>query len=249
LIREGDGEKAFVKCFAGCDYRAIIDATDGGRFRHRFDPLEVSKTPTAVRNDASRIEIARRIWRAAKPATGTAVERYLRLRGITSPPPSSIRFGISRHAPSQSGPWAIMVAAVQTLEGEVVAVHRTFLTADGRKAPVDPHVKMGLGPIRGGAVRLARAGGTLALAEGIETALSVQQATGIPTWAALGTANLGSVGLPAIAREVIVCADNDPSGAGEKAALAAAARFAREGRNVRIARPGRPGTDFNDLRV
>jgi hypothetical protein len=37
------------------------------------------------------------------------------------------------------------------------------------------------------------------------------------------------------------------SGAGEKAALAAAAKFMREGRKVRIPSPPGAGTDFNDL--
>jgi putative DNA primase/helicase len=103
---------------------------------------------------------------------------------------------------------------------------------------------MALGPIRGGAARLASAGETLALAEGIETALSVQQATGIPTWAALGTANLLRVELPAIVREIIICADADS--AGEKAAQEAARRFLRDGRRVRIALPA-SANDFNDV--
>jgi len=196
-----------------------------------------------VLTDAERIEIARRIWGDTKPAAGTTAERYLKLRGITSPLPPSIRFTIGCHAPSQRGPWAIMVAAVQNLAGEITGIHRTFLTGDGRKAPVEP-VKMAFGPIRGGAVRLAPASETLALAEGIETALSIQQATGIPTWAALGTSNITRVELPNCVREVIICADGDP--AGERAAHAAAHRLIREGRTVRIARP-EPGTDFNDM--
>ena len=101
--------------------------------------------PSGVAN-AGYGEIARRIWREANPATGTAVERYLRLRGISLAPPPSIRFAIGRHGPSKRGPWAIMIAAVQNLAGEIVAIHRTFLTGDGRKAPVEP-AKMALGPI------------------------------------------------------------------------------------------------------
>ena len=45
----------------------------------------------------------------------------------------------------------------------------------------------------GGAVRLAPAAETLVLAEGVETGLAVQQATGLPTWATLGTSNLKKV--------------------------------------------------------
>jgi hypothetical protein len=72
------------------------------------------------------------------------------------------------------------------------------------------------------------------------------QATRIPTWATLGTANLAKLELPDSVREVIIGADYEANGAGEKAALAAAAKLIREGRKVRIARPPAPG-DFNDL--
>jgi putative DNA primase/helicase len=243
-IRETEDGRLLFYCFAGCTYRAIVDALSG-RPRPRAIGFPASG-PRPALDDAKRTEIAQRIWRESKPAAGTPVERYLRLeRGITIPSPLSIRFAMGRHAQSQRGPWAIMVAAVQNLAGEIVSIHRTFLTGDGRKAPVEP-VKMALGPIRGGAVRLAPARETLALAEGIETALSVQQATGIPTWAALGTANLPHVELSAIVREIIICADADRNGAGERAAEAAAQGFLRDGRRVRIARPP-AGADFNDV--
>jgi putative DNA primase/helicase len=46
-----------------------------------------------------------------------------------------------------------MVALVSGPAGEIIAVHRTHLTRDGRKAMVTP-VKASLGPIWGGAIRL-----------------------------------------------------------------------------------------------
>ena len=138
-----------------------------------------------------------------------------------------------------------MVAAVTTWPvREVVAVHRTFLKADGSgKAPVSQN-KIMLGPCSGGAVRLALAGDELVLAEGIETALSVLQANGKPTWATLSTSGLKAVILPPEVKTVIIAADGDEPGL--KAAEEAASRFYREGRKVRIARPPR-GWDFNDV--
>jgi phage/plasmid primase-like uncharacterized protein len=141
-----------------------------------------------------------------------------------------------------------MIAAVTRVpEHRVRAVHRTFLTDDGRKAEVDP-VKMSLGPVGGGAVRLGRADKHLAVAEGIETALSVMQATGLPTWSALSEGGVKSLILPAtpLAAEITICADNDPVGL--EAARDAAVRWAHEGRTVRIAAPSE-GNDFNDLLV
>ena len=93
-------------------------------------------------------------------------------------------------------------------------------------------------------MRLAPAGPELVLSEGIETGLSVQQATGLPVWATLSTSGLRSVILPPEVETVIIAADADEPG--EKAAQEAARRFIAEGRTVKIARPPK-GMDFNDL--
>ena len=82
--------------------------------------------------------------------------------------------------------------------------------------------------------------------EGIETCLSVMQATGNPAWAALSTSGLRSLDLPRGVRDVIVLADGDKPG--EDAAQDCARRWKREGRRVRIARPP-TGMDFNDLLI
>jgi phage/plasmid primase-like uncharacterized protein len=141
-----------------------------------------------------------------------------------------------------------MVAGVTVYPSERVrGVHRTFLQADGSgKANVNPD-KMMLGPIKYGAVRLAPPGPRMGIAEGIETALACQQATGIPTWAALSSGNLVHMALPPISvtPEVVIFADRDNSG--QTAAAEAAARFLREGRRVRIAEPPDGFNDFNDL--
>ncbi len=82
------------------------------------------------------------------------------------------------------------------------------------------------------------------LSEGIETGLSVQQATGLPVWATLSTSGLRAVILPPATTVVTIAADGDE--AGEVAAQAAARRFIAEGRTVKIARPPK-GMDFNDV--
>jgi hypothetical protein len=103
---------------------------------------------------------------------------------------------------------------------------------------------MMIGSCAGGSVHLAPAGAKLAIGEGIETCMSVLEATEIPTWSALSTSGMCSLVLPTGVREVVLLADGDP--AGERAALDAASRFLGEGRCVRIARPP-TGHDFNDM--
>ena len=53
--------------------------------------------------------------------------------------------------------------------------------------------------------------------------------------------------LPPDVRRIIIAADNDASGAGQRNALAAYDRRTAEGRSARIKTPPAAGTDFNDL--
>jgi putative DNA primase/helicase len=140
-----------------------------------------------------------------------------------------------------------MVALVEHVGHGPVGVHVTYLAIDGSmKATIEPN-KRSLGPVGGGAVRLAPVAETLMVGEGIETCLAAMQATGMPAWAALSTSGLKALVLPAVAREIIILADHDRNGAGERAAWMAAERWLAEGRRVRIAMPPKPDTDFADL--
>jgi hypothetical protein len=142
-----------------------------------------------------------------------------------------------------------MVALVEHVERGPVAVHCTYLRPDGRgKAEIEKE-KAIFGPAAGGAVHFdtPRDGQRLAVAEGIETALSVAVACLIPAWAALSAPGMKNLILPRDATHVVICADHDASGTGERAAHEAAARWLADGRRVRIAMPPEPGADFNNV--
>ncbi len=258
-IRGGlDGEPVF-HCFAGCSWREIKDALRARGLLPEHDPGHAPPprrrrrlaSPGAPPDDIDqhhRIEFARQKWREAVPLTDSPADVYLGARGLepgTEGWPPSMRY----HPALRHGPTGLLlpalIAAVTIWPGRnVVGLHRTFLRMDGKaKAPVSKP-KMMIGRCGGGAVRLAPAGPELVLSEGIETGLSVQQATGLPVWATLSTSGLRSVILPAEVKTVIIAADGDQ--AGEEAAQAAARRFIAEGRDVKIARPPQ-GMDFNDL--
>ena len=149
------------------------------------------------------------------------------------------------HKPSGKR-FPVILARVTYINGELHAVHRTYLAHDGNgKAPVEPQ-KMTLGTVGGFAVHLAPAAEKMAVTEGIETGLSVQQTTGVPTWAAISAGGMRNLILPPLplASEVLICADNDLVGI--RSAQDAAARWQREGRICRIALPPE-GKDFNDV--
>ncbi len=241
-----------VRCRAGCPQAEVIAALRRrglwGRGRLGAAPIAAAKqrhdTKADEASDRQRTEMALRIWAETQPAAGSLVETYLRARGINIPNPPSLRFHPAlKH--SSGGRWPALVAVVtRGAEGEPIAIHRTFLSPDGRgKAPIDRQ-KMLFGPCRGGAVRLGPATNPLMVGEGIETCLAAMQGKGWSAWAALSTSGLRSLDLPSEIQEVVVLADGDE--AGERAANTAALRWRREGRLVRIARPP-AGMDFNDV--
>ena len=192
-------------------------------------------------HDAERTTRALSIWRSATPACGTSVETYLRSRGIVAPIPATLRFHSELPHPS-GGNWPSMIARVTRADEEPIAALRTFLSRTGTgKAPVE----MILGRCRGGVVRLGTAQPDQWLV--IEMTLSVMQACSLPGWAALSANGITSLILPREATMVLICADNDVSGNGQRAAHNAAQQFLREGRRVRIAMPPTAETDFNDI--
>ena len=116
---------------------------------------------------------------------------------------------------------------------------------DGKgKAPLGNLARMDLGPTRGTAIRLSPRRDELVIGEGIETTLSVVQATGRAAWAAGSTSVMKTMVLPTEVKSVIILADGDDPG--EAAAQFAAYRWREDGRRVRVVRAPR-GKDFNDV--
>jgi phage/plasmid primase-like uncharacterized protein len=249
-LTEKDG-RTLLHCHVGCAGEAVIDELRdrglwGGSRSSDWQPRPV-KTADPDEAEARR-QAALTLWQAGVPASGTVVEAYLKGRGITIAIPPTLRYlAGALHSPTGLRLPAMVAGVTHWPSREVYAVHRTFLTLDGRtKAPVS-NPKMTLGTIGGGAIRLSPAGPVLGVAEGIETALSAMQATGIPVWAAISAGGIEALRLPdpPLAAEVVIFADHDPVGC--RAAETAAERWHAQGRKVRICLPPKPDTDFNDL--
>jgi putative DNA primase/helicase len=259
-----DGDRGLVvHCHAGCGRSEILTELRrrgliGGRAEIRSGAV-VRQRNTSGADDLRRaaedsdrqrrIATAMDIWNESYRADRTIVERYLRSRGITVPPPAEIRMhGMLYHRESTEQRPA-MVALVEHTGHGPVGIHITYLAIDGSmKATIDP-AKRSLGPMAGAAVRLAPAGELLMVGEGIETSLAAMQACGLPAWASLSASGMKALVLPPLVRTVIILADHDVNGAGGRAARAAAERWLAEGRGVQLAMPPEPGSDFNDVLV
>lgn len=190
---------------------------------------------------------ARKLWQETLPAHGSPVEFYLRKRGIELDPlPSVLRFHPDlKHPEGQTFP--AMVACIHNHKNEITGIHRTFITPEGHKAPVEK-TKLALGGFSGGAIHLYPAGPVLGVAEGIETALSVRQHNpDLPVWAAISLTNMKALIFPKTVQEVIYLADADSDRHTLMKILGEGAeRLRAEGREVTIAQPWM-GTDFNDM--
>jgi putative DNA primase/helicase len=243
-----DGERGLiVVCHAGCPRAEIIAELRRRELiagRGNGPPAVATRCDEAA-GDERRVALARVIWEPAQNARRTPVTAYLASRGLTISPPVSLRYAPAlRRLGGTSSP--AMVARIDNIDGELIGISRTWLdhSPDGRWRRRDRAM---LGCAAGGAVRLAPADETLMIGEGVETCLAAIQATGQPAWAALSTSGMMALRLPVMVRTVVILADHDRNGAGERAAHTAAQRWLAEGRRVRIALPPEPDTDFADV--
>lgn len=259
-VSDGSNGRLLVKCHAGCDGRTVIaelqrrGIIDGhGHDIKPPNPAEIKRRKAEDQHRlAQRLKVAHGLFKAALSCEGTAAEQYLcEARGI-----SGLRFNKMKntlrfhpnclHSPSGKNLPAIL-AQIRGPKGEALGIHRTYIKADGSgKADVTP-TKMMLGPSSGGSVRFGPDSPVIALAEGIETALSVSRSSRMTVWATLSTSGLKGLLLPPLplASVVIICADNDD--AGISAAETVAGRLHAERRTVSIIHPANSGDDFNDV--
>jgi hypothetical protein len=222
--------------------------------------------------EKGRREAAQKIWLAGRPGLrDTPVAAYLARRGIDlqrlGRQPRALRFHPELWNRESQAHWPAMVAAVTNDAGEHVATHRTWLALrDGRwgKAPLSD-AKMSLGTVAGGCIRLWRGasgralkdapeGDRVAIAEGIETALSVAIACPeLRVLCAVSLSNMANLVLPPAVGTVFLCADNDvvddTQGARQRhnALVRAIGHYREGGRDVRLAMPDVPGADWNDI--
>jgi putative DNA primase/helicase len=140
--------------------------------------------------------------------------------------------------------------------GQTINLQFTYLAHDGSgKAPLPKHEQRRFltgHRVKGGVVRLSDDADVclrLGLSEGTETALAIQTSFARAgrseiVWAAVNAGNMA--GLPVVPgiETLVIYADKDAGGAGEKAAQDLASRWLRAGREAYIALP--PTGDWNE---
>jgi putative DNA primase/helicase len=245
-----DTERGLFQCFR-CGWKGRVS---GGIGWTDYQP-----DPTALETHRSKRQFAiDAVLRESVPISAESAQvarRYLRTRGVLSDLLPSLRYHPALryyHDKKCQGEYPALIADVRDITGRLVTLHRTYLTDDGRKAPVEsPKKIMGVpqGSCTGAAIRLYTAYDELVIAEGIESALAMSCMLHLPAWAAVSAHGMENVLLPESVRAVHIGADNDKSGRGQDAAEYLAARLSRNGIAVWIHTPDIPGTDWADVRA
>lgn len=247
-LADGRNGRLLLNCKkSGCDFLEILAAA--GVSSADYSPPDAETLACREAEERAHREKragqAERLWQEAQSIAGTIAEIYLRGRAIACLLPETLRF----HPECWHGPTAKRYPAVVALVqgSDAFAVHRTYLRPDGSgKAAIEPAKAM-LGVVAGGAVRLTEGPGGLAVAEGVETALSL--ACGLlrdpaTIWAALSTSGLRGLTLPPEPGRLTIAPDGDD--AGRAAAHALAERADALGWQVSIL-PAPEGRDWNDI--
>jgi hypothetical protein len=212
--------------------RAAVNA-ESARREHTADEL-------------ARIARARAIWDEAVDPRRTLAERYLKSRALVLG--DDVAGNVLRYHPHC--PWRdensgatvgvpALIAAFRSIDDDAItAVQRVALGTDGTK--IDRRM---LGIVHRSAVKLAPAGETLHVGEGVETCMAARQLGHTPAWA------LGSVGM--IAKLPVLDGVNTLRILGETGVASAdavkhaAERWCAAGRRVQVVTPS-VGSDLND---
>jgi putative DNA primase/helicase len=183
----------------------------------------------------------RQVWSESVPIAGTPAETYLVKRGIWRENLSDcLRYHpdmvyVDNKTKKGVAKYPCLIAPVRNIEGQIVTLHRIYLTPEGDKAPVDEVKKM-MSPrmqVTGSAIRLFPADSeVLGVAEGIETALAAHAISRMPVWSCVSAGLMEKVKIPNHVKQLVVWADLDKSRRGEAAAQALAKRF--EGTDVAV---------------
>lgn len=193
-------------------------------------------------------------WAQCVPlAPGDPVTQYLQRRGIGAvwPLPECLRLHLALpywHGAENLGTYPAMVAPIVAPDGRILALHRTYLTADGHKADLPSPKKLTgtAGPLAGACIPLHKpARGCIGIAEGIETALAAWCASTVPTVAAYCAGNLAAWQWPPGVPRLVIFADADLAGREAADKLRARALAARLRCDVMT--PTDAGADWCDV--
>ena len=184
------------------------------------------------------------------------IKAYYRSRGLSIDPPDSVGFIKEQTHYADDGTKSKLPALVTTLdtsEGVTVGLQYIFLKPNGKgKANVNPNKKFSPviypGALKGASIQLRQPdNGILGVAEGVENAEAIYEATGMATWSCGSEGGLRTFQPPHGIDRITIWGDNDLNKVGQKAAAKLAVRMYEAGYPVAVLIPEEPDTDWLDV--
>jgi putative DNA primase/helicase len=240
----GDGVDLLQKTY-GWDWKRTMCEIDRVIGTARLRPVQDKENEGEVK-----VRIRRTLESARHVEKGDPVWTYLNRRTGIERAPRDLWYHPALWHSDEKQKFPAMLAVMRYANGDGASVHRTYLTPDGNKAPIEKAKKLMQGlPINGSCVRLSGIAPVIGIAEGIETALAASVMFGLPVWSASNASVMEKWEPPQGIREVVVCADNDLSYTGQAAAFSLAKRLMLKGIEASVRIPPQPGMDWADLRT
>ncbi len=238
----------FLMEFAGHSFREACEYIRGEKVEYKQQEKKIKVNP---------INRLKQIHKGLKPITpGDLVSTYLERRGITKVgsdifTSSSIPYyGGFVDGKKVTGVFTAMIARITNLDGSLQSYHVTYLNDHGFKIDFAA-AKIIITPmttITGCSIKLAEpVNGQLCVAEGLETALAIQQEEGVPTWSAINANGMIKMEVPSTVTNVNIFLDNDQNFTGHAAAYQLANRLAVKGVAVTVINDCEIGDDYLDL--
>lgn len=245
-----------------------VEDPNGRRGINAIAPRRIAKTQRDHKgpSDTWIVEWLQATWKQSVPLTDISAEParlYLRSRGILAwDRPGldrAVRFHASlvyQHDDGRKENLPAIVALIKGPEGKGITLHRIYLSGKGEKACAESKKMFAIPSDRtlvGGCVETSPAGEEVDICEGLETALAIETALGIPVWPMVNAYLLENFVPRPGTKRVFVWADKDRSLAGQKAAIALRERLREKGIVVHILLPGTKipqnskSVDWNDM--
>lgn len=246
--------RVLVHSFAGDDfYRCLNYLGLAPEHARRLSPQDERAEREALEREfaaerARKLEFCRHVWEEAEPALGSPVQAYLAHRGLDGAVPPHLKFHpfVLHGYEARSGGPAMVGLISDPTTSDPLGLHVTFLREDGRAKAALENPRRIFGSPRGGVVQLSARPpeGVLAVAEGIETALSFAQLYGVAAWSCMNARGLASFNPPQSVQSLLIGADNDMAGREAARKLADRLRFRCA---TATYLPPNEGDDWNDF--
>ncbi|OGV51924.1 MAG: hypothetical protein A3F46_05640 [Legionellales bacterium RIFCSPHIGHO2_12_FULL_42_9] len=215
---------------------------------------KVSHVPKEKKRAGKTNDYALKLAKESQPIHGTLAEKYLKQhRAIVSLTSTELRFHPNVYSREEGNNQSLpaLVAIARDKDHNIRAVQTIYLDKETAAKANRAVPKRTFSSIEGAAVILNKGQdpeSVTYLAEGIETALSIQDAVKHErVLAVLGKQNFASIDTNLLTKHVVLCLDNDGKDiAQDKLINKAIQRLQEQGKTVAIAYPHERG-DFNDI--